>query len=284
VGAIDVHAVGASGRIRRCAGAASESAVLWHGWSDLSPWTAGKVTALASGSGGRGVYITAVIDGTPYMNEGLTEWRELLETCPLRLPVVDVAVPSALRGAVTSDSVAAYVLDADGVIWSSRATTPLNTPATGRFSVIAASMWARTDSVLLAATADSLQCRYWWAGMREFRWRDLPLNTAGRSITDIACTSLAAKRVEVFVLCDDGSIWQSSLRLAQEGTIDWSTWVRLPPPPGHATAIAACQFDRRDGAIIAATSDGEIHFAEHGIEVIKTGLSRRSQWSRVGAC
>jgi serine/threonine protein kinase len=284
VGAIDVHAVDSSGRIRRCAGAAGESAVLWHGWSDLSPWTGGKVTALASGSSGRGVYITAVIDGIPRMNEGLTEWRELLETCPLRLPVADVAVSSALRGAVTSDSVAAYVLDADGVIWSSRATTPLNTPAIGRFSVIAASMWARTDSVLLAATADSLQCRYWWAGMREFRWRELPLNTAGRSITDIACTSLAAKRVEVFVLCDDGSIWQSSLRLAQEGTIDWSTWARLPAPPGHATAIAACQFDQRDGAIIAATSDGEIHFAEHGIEVLKTGLSRRSQWSLVGAC
>jgi len=91
--------------------------VLWHGWSDLSPWTGGKVTALASGSSGRGVYITAVIDGIPCMNEGLTEWRELLETSPLRLPVVDVAVPSALRGAVASDSVAAYVLDADGVIW-----------------------------------------------------------------------------------------------------------------------------------------------------------------------
>jgi serine/threonine protein kinase len=283
VGEIDVHAVDSSGRIRRCAGAATESMVLWHGWSDLSPQVTGKVTALASGSSGRGVYITAVIDGIPCMNEGLTEWRELLETCPLRLPVVDVAVPSVLRGAVASDSVAAYVLDADGVIWSSRAATPLNTPATGRFSVIAASMWARTESVLLAATADSLQCRFWWAGMREFRWRALPLNTAGRSITDIACTSLAAKRVEVFVLCDDGSIWHSSLRLAQEGTIDWSTWDRLPPPPGHATAIAACQFDRRDGAIIAATSDGQIHFAEHGIEVLKTGLSRRSQWSPVGA-
>ena len=138
VGAIDVHAVDSSGRIRRCAGAASESAVLWHGWGDLSPRTGGKVTALASGSSGRGVYITAVIDGIPCMNEGLTEWRELLETCPLRLPVVDVAVPSALRGAVTSDSVAAYVLDADGVIWSSRATAPLNTPAIGRFNVIAA--------------------------------------------------------------------------------------------------------------------------------------------------
>jgi hypothetical protein len=117
--------------------------------------------------------------------------------------------------------------------------------------------------------------------MREFRWRPVPLDAAGRSITDIACASLAAKRIEAFVLFDDGSIWQSSVRLAQEGMLDWSTWVRLPPPAGHVTAIATCQFDRRDGVIIAATSDGEIHFAAHGIEVLKTGLSRWSQWSRV---
>jgi hypothetical protein len=280
-GAIDIHAVNSSGRIRRCAGAASESALLWHGWADLPPRTTGKVTALASGSNGRGVYITAVIDGIPCMNEGLTKWRELLETCPLRLPVADVAVPSAPSGAVNFDSVTAYVLDDNGVIWSSRATTPLNTPAEGQFNVIGSCMWGRTDPVLLAATADSIQCRYWWAGTREFRWRPLPLDAAGRSITDIACASLAAKRIEAFVLRDDGSIWQSSLRLAQEGMLDWSTWVRLPLPPGHVTAIAACQFDRRDAAIIAATSDGEIHCAGHRIEVIKTGISRWSQWSRV---
>jgi hypothetical protein len=280
-GAIDIHAVNSSGRIRCCAGAASEAALFWHGWADLPPWTTGKVTALASGSNGRGVYITAVIDGIPCMNEGLTEWRELLETCPLRLPVADVAVPSAPRGAVNFDSVTAYVLDDNGVIWSSRATTPLNTPAEGQFNVIASCMWGRTDPVLLAATADSIQCRYWWAGTREFRWRHLPLDAPGRSITDIACSSLAAKRIEAFVLRDDGSIWQSSVRLAQEGMLDWSTWVRLPLSPGHVTAIAACQFDQRDGAIIAATSDGQIHCAHHGIEVIKTGLSRWSQWSRV---
>jgi len=280
-GAIDIHAVNSSGRIRRCAGAANESAPLWHGWGDLPPWTTGKVTALASGSNGRGVYVTAVIDGIPRMNEGMAEWRELLETCPLRLPVADVAVPSAPTGAVNSDSVTAYVLDGNGVIWSSRAATPLNTPATGQFSVIASCTWGRTDPVLLAATADSIQCRYWWAGTREFRWRHLPLDAAGRSITDIACVSLAAKRIEAFVLCDDGSIWQSSLRLAQEGTLDWSNWARLPLPPGHVTAIATCQFDLRDGAIVAATSDGEIHFAEYGIEVIRTGLSQWSQWSQV---
>jgi hypothetical protein len=159
--------------------------------------------------------------------------------------------------------------------------TPLNTPTAGQFNVIAACAWGRTDSVLLAATADSVQCRYWWPGTREFRWRQLPLDTAGQSITDIACTSLAAKRIEAFVLRDDASIWHSSLRLAQEGTIDWSTWVRLPLPPGHVTAIAACQFDQLDGAVIAATSDGGIHLAVHEIEVIKTGLSRWSQWSRV---
>src|SRR6202034_1065839 len=63
VGAIDVHAVKSMGQIRRCAGAASESAPLWHGWGDLPPSTTGKVTVLASGSSGRGVYIAAVIDG-----------------------------------------------------------------------------------------------------------------------------------------------------------------------------------------------------------------------------
>ena len=280
-GAIDIHVVNSSGHIRRCAGTVSESALRWHEWGDLPPWTTGKVTALASGSNRRGVYVTAVIDGIPCMNEGLTEWRELLATYPLRLPVADVAVPSVPRGAVNFDSVTAYVLDDNGVIWSSRATTPLNTPAMGQFSVIASCTWDRTDPVLLAATADTVQCRYWWAGMREFRWRHLPLDAAGRSITDIACTSLAAKRIETFVLFDDGSIWQSSLRLAQEGMLDWSTWARLPLPPGHVTAIATCQLDLRDGAIIAATSDGEIHFAGHGIEVVKTGLSRWSQWSRV---
>jgi serine/threonine protein kinase len=285
-GVIDVHAVDSSGRIRRCAGSASESALLWPEWGDLPPWTTGKVTALASGSSGRGVYVTAVIDGIPCINEGLTGWRELLGTCPLRLPVADVAVPSAPRGAVNFDGVTAYVLDNDGVIWSSRATTPLNTPAAGqftagRFNVIASCTWGRTEPVLLAATADTVQCRYWWAGTREFRWRHLPVDTAGRSITDIACVSLAAKRIEAFVLYDDGSIWQSSVRLAQEGMLDWSIWARLPLPPGHVTAITACQFDVRDGAVIAATSDGEIHSAVHGIEVIKTGISRWSGWSRV---
>jgi hypothetical protein len=280
-GAIDVHAVNSSGRIRRCAGAAGNRAPQWDAWADLPPWTIGKVTALASGSNGRGVYVTAVIDSIPCMNEGLAEWRELLAAYPLRLPVADVAVPSTPTGAVSLDTVTAYVLDDSGVIWSSRAPTPLNTPTAGQFNVIAACAWGRTDSALLAATADSVQCRYWWPGTREFRWRQLPLDTAGRSITDIACTSLAAKRIEAFVLRDDAGIWHSSLRLAQEGTIDWSTWIRLPVPPGHVTAIAACQFDQRDGAVIAATSDGGIHFAVHEIDVIKTGLSRWSQWYRV---
>jgi hypothetical protein len=280
-GAIDIHAVHSSGRIRRCVGAVSESAQLWQGWEDLPPRATGKVTALASGSTGRGVYVTAVIDGIPYMNESLAEWRELLGTCPLRLPVAAAAVPSARMGGASLDSVTAYVLDDDGVIWSSRATTPLHTRAVGQFNVVASCIWGRTDPVLLAATADSLQCRYWWAGMREFRWRHLPLDVAGRSITDVACVSLAAKRIEALVLCDDGSIWHSSLRLAQEGALDWSVWRRLLHAPGHVTAIAACQFDRRDGAVIAATSDGEIYLAKYGIEVLKTGLTRWSQWFRV---
>jgi serine/threonine protein kinase len=280
-GGIDIHALSASGQIRCCALAGSESALLWHEWGDLPPWTTGKVTALASGSNEHGVYVTAVIDGIPYMNERLTEWRELLATTPLRLPVADAAVPSAPKGAANSDGVTAYVLDSDGIIWSNRAATPLNTPAARQFRVIASCAWGRTDPVLLAATPDDLQCRFWWAGTREFRWRHVPLDTAGRSITDIACASLAAKRIEAFVLHDDGGIWHSSLRLAQEGTLDWSTWSRLPPPPGHVTAIAACQFDHRDGAVVAATSDGAIYFAVHGIEVIKTGLSRWSQWARV---
>jgi len=283
VGTIDVHAVDSGGRIRRCAGAASEAAVYWHEWADLPPWTAGKVTALASGSNGRGVYITAAIDGIPCMNEGLTGWRELLGAFPLRLPVVDVAIPSAPRGAADFDSVRVYALDDGGVIWSDRATTPLNIPAAGQFNVIAACTWGRTDPVLLAAAADTVQCRYWWAGTREFRWRHLPLAVTARSVTDIACASLAAKRIEAFVLCDGGSLWHSSLRLAQEGMLDWSTWVRLPVPRGHVTAIAACEFDRRDGAIIAATSDGRIHLAQYGIEVIRTGLSRLSQWCPVPA-
>jgi hypothetical protein len=41
--------------------------------------------------------------------------------------------------------------------------------------------------------------------------------------------------------------------------IDWSTWARLPLPPGQVTAITACQFDLRDGALIAVTSDGLAH-------------------------
>lgn len=280
-GIIDVHTVNSAGRIRRCAGAASESALVWHGWGDLPPETDGRVTALASGSNERGVYLTAVIDGIPCMNEGLTGWRELLGAFPLRLPVVDVAIPSAPRGTADFDSVRVYALDDGGVIWSDRVTTPLNTPAADQFNVIAACTWGRTDPVLLAAAAGTIQCRYWWAGTREFRWRHLPLDAAARSVTDIACASLAAKRIEAFVLCDDGSIWHSSLRLAQEGMLDWSIWVRLPVPRGHVTAIAACEFDRRDGAIIAATSDGGIHLAKYGIEVIRTGLSRLSQWCRV---
>ncbi len=163
------------------------------------------VTALASGSNSHGVYVTAVIDGIPRINEGLTEWRELLASSPLRLPVADVAIPSAPKGAVNFDGVPVYVLDDDGVIWSTRSPTPLNTPvggqfAAGQFHLIASCTWDRTNPVLLAATADTIQCRFWWAGTREFRWRLLPLDPAGRSITDIACTSLAGKRIEVFVL------------------------------------------------------------------------------------
>jgi serine/threonine protein kinase len=282
-GVIDIHAVNSSGRVRRRTAAASESALSWPGWDDLPPPTTANVTALASGSSGRGVYVTAVIDGVPYMNEGLTEWRELLGTCPLRLPVADVAIPSAPSGTASLDIVTAYVLDDSGVVWSSRSATPLSTQAEGRFTAIASCAWGRTDQVLLAATARAVKCRYWWAGAREFRWRHVPLDAAGRSITDIACTSLAAKRIEAFVLGDDGGIWHSSLRLVQEGTLDWSTWVRLPLLPGRVTAIAACQFDRRDGAIIAATSDGAIHFAAYSIEVIGTGLSRLSHWSLVPA-
>ncbi len=231
-GIIDVHTLNSAGRIRRCVGAASQSALVWHGWGDLPPETTGDVTALASGSNERGVYLTAVIDGIPYMNEGLTGWRELLGAFPLRLPVADVAIPSAPRGAADFDSVRVYALDDGGVIWSDRATTPLNTPAVDPFNVIAACTWGRTDPVLLAAAADTVQCRYWWAGTREFRWRHLPLDATARPVTDIACASLAAKRIEAFVLCDDSGIWHSSLRLAQEGMLDWSTWVRLPVPRG----------------------------------------------------
>jgi serine/threonine-protein kinase len=285
-GVIDIHAVGTAGRIRRCAGAAAGPAPRWQGWDDLPPWTGGEVTALASGSTGHGVYVTAVVDGIPCMNEGLTEWREMLGTSPLRLPVADVALSSSPLGAASFDNVTAYVLDDDGLIWSSHAATPLGTPPAGqfvmgRFAVIASCAWGRTHPVLLAATADSVHCRYWWGGTREFRWRHLPIDATDRSITGIACTSLAAKRIEVFVLFDDGSIWQSTLRLAQEGTLDWSTWARLPAPPGQVTAIATCQLDLRDGAIVAATRDGEIHFGVYGIEVIKTGLSRWPQWSQL---
>jgi len=60
---------------------------------------------LPPASNGRGVYVTAVIDGIPCMNEGLAEWRELLAAYPLRLPVADVAVTSAPRGAVSLDTV-----------------------------------------------------------------------------------------------------------------------------------------------------------------------------------
>lgn len=286
VGAVDIHAVNASGQIRGCAVAVGESALLRHEWGDLPPRATGEVTALASAGSGRGVYVVAVIDGIPCVNEGLTGWRELLGSLPLRLPVADVAVPSAPMGAGDPGGVTAYVVDSGGVIWSSRAPAPLSPPpagkfATGRFTVIAACTWGKTDPVLLAATADDIQCRYWWAGEREFRWRHLPLTAGGRSITDIACLSLAAKRIEAFVLRDDGSIWHSSLRLVQEGTLDWSTWARLPVPPGHVTAIAACQFDRRDGAIIAATRDGGVYFATTAIEVIKTGLASSPQWSRM---
>ena len=285
-GGIDIHAVHPGGRIRRCAGAAGEPAPRWDGWADLPPRTTGEVTALASGSDGHGVYVTAVIDGVPCVNEGLAEWRELLGTCPLRLPAADVAVPSAARGAVNADGVTAYVLDSGGAIWSSRAAKPLDPPAagrfvTGRFNLIASCRWGRTDPVLLAATAQTVQCRYWWAGAREFRWRQLPLDAAGRSIAGIACTSLAAMRIEAFVLYDDGAIWHSSLRLAQEGVLDWSTWTALPPPPGRVAAVAACQFDRRDGALVAATGDGELHLATYGIEVTRTGLAQWSRWSRV---
>jgi hypothetical protein len=284
-GVVDIHAVDSSGRVRG-GGTAGGPALFWRGWGDLPPWVTGKVTALASGSGKRGVYVTAVIDGIPCMNEGLTEWRELLETCPLKLPVADIAVPSAPGGAADFDGLTVYALDDGGAIWSNRAATALDPPPAsqypaGQFTVIASCTWGRTYPVLLAATDDAVQCRYWWAGTREFRWRHLPVDAAGRPVTDIACASLAAERIEAFVLCADGSIWQSSLRLAQEGTLDWSLWVRLPPPPGRVTAIATCQFDLREGAIIAATSDGDIHFAVYGIEVIKTGISRWSRWSRV---
>jgi hypothetical protein len=294
-GVVDVHVADSAGRVRGCAGTsagtstgtstgtASGSALLWHGWGDLPPRTTGKVIALAAGNSGHGVYVTAVIDGIPCVNEGMTSWRALFGTCPLRLPAADIAVPSAPRGAAGPGGVTAYALDDDGVVWSSRAATPLSTPSTGPFSAIAACAWGRTDPgpVLLAATADSVQCRYWWAGTREFRWRHLPLDAAGRSVADVACVSLAARRLEAFVLYDDGSVWHSSLRLAQEAVLDWSTWTRLPLPPGRVTAIAACQFDQRDGALVAATSDGAIHCATHGIEVAKIGLSRWSRWSRV---
>jgi hypothetical protein len=284
-GAIDLHAVTPGGRIRRLAGAANEADLLWQGWDDLTPATTGQVTALGSGSSGRGVYVTAVIDGIPFINEGLTEWRELLEAYPLRLPAAGVTVPSASRGAADDAGVTAYVLDGHGIIWSSRATMPLNAPGSdqftsGRFSAIASCSWGRTDPVLLAASGESVQCRYWWAGTHEFRWRRLPLDAAG-PVTGIACASLAAKRIEAFTLCDDGSIRHSSLRLAQEGTLDWSVWLTFPPPPGHVTAIATCQFDHREAALIAATSDGEIHCAQYGIEVLKTGLARWSRWSRL---
>lgn len=286
-GVIDVHAVNPAGQVRRCAGAAGGAGPRWGAWDDLPPWTTGKVTALASASCQQGVYVAAVIDGVPFMNEGLAGWREILGSSPLRLPVADVAIPSAPAGAVSPfDGVTAYVLDDDGAIWSSRAPLPLPAPAagqfaTGRFGAIAACAWDRSNPVLLAATADAVWCRYWWAGTREFRWWQLPLNTAGPPITDVACVSLAAKRVEAFVLYADGGIWHSSLRLAQEGTLDWSTWVTLLVPPGQVTAISACQFGPRDGAVVAVTGDGELYFSAHAIQVTRTGLSRWSAWSRV---
>jgi hypothetical protein len=164
------------------------------------------------------------------VNEGMTGWRALLGACPLRLPVADIAVASAARGAADAGGVTAYALDDDGLVWSSRAAAPLNPPAAGPFSAIAACGWGRTDPgpVLLAAAADAVQCRYWRAGTREFRWWHLPVDAAGRSVADVACVSLAARRMEAFVLYDDGSVWHSSVRLAQEAVLDWSTWARVP--------------------------------------------------------
>ncbi|HEY0937746.1 MAG TPA: serine/threonine-protein kinase [Trebonia sp.] len=280
-GLLDVYAADPAGQTRRRIGTADGDFWSWHFQGDLPPAT-GKIAALAATSNREQMKISAVMDGSVCVSEGLRDWLRLEAALP-GLTVTDLAAASAPAGTPNASSGQTYWLGSDGQVWRADARTPLPVPAPGPFHAIASSMWGKTDldQVLLVATDTDVHCRYWWAGAREYRWRGVPANMAGRPVTDLAGAALAARRVEVFALAGDGSVWQSTFRIILDGILDWSNWVYVPTPPGQVTAIAACQLDWSHGALVAATSDGAVHFGEYEIDVTRTSLSRWSQWAPV---
>jgi hypothetical protein len=279
-GILEVCAVNAAGRFRCCSGTEDGPSRTWSAWADLPLPAFGTITAVSAAPAGGVLKVAVVVNGVAHLRENPGEWRELPAAATHGLPVADIAIPSGLAGPSGAASVRAYVLDDDGHVWASDGVRTLAVPVTGHLTAIATATWGKPNPVLLATAEEDIVCRFWWPGAREMRLHRVPGAGSGPA-ADLACASLAANRIEVFVLGDDGRIWASTFRNVQDGRVDWSNWTALPLPSGRVAKIATCQFGHCEGTIIATTDDGVIHHAQYEIEVSRMGHAAWSAWSPV---
>jgi hypothetical protein len=281
-GALEVCAVNAAGRLRHCRGMEDGRSRKWEAWTDFPLPAFGKVTAISAAHAGESLKVGVVVDGVAYLREDLGEWRELPGAAMHGLLVRDVAVTSCRAGASSFASVRAYVLDDEGHVWASDGARTLAVPVTGHLTAIATAIWGKPDPVLLACAEEDIVCRFWWPGDRDMRLHRVPGAGPG-PVVDLASASLAANRIEVFVLGADGRIWASTFRNVHDGQVDWSNWTAVSLPPGRVAVIAACRLGHCEGAIIATTDDGAIYQAQYEIEVSRTGHAAWTPWSQVPA-
>jgi hypothetical protein len=279
VGSLEVCAVNAVGRLRYCCGTKDGRARRWAAWADVPLPAFGKVMAISAAHAAEGLRVGVVVSGVAYLTEGPGKWLELKGAAPHGLLVRDVAVTSGWAGASGFASVRAYVLDDEGHVWASDGERALAVPVTGHLTAIATAIWGKPDPALLACGEEDIVCGYWWPGDLNMRLRRVPGGGPGPFV-DLACASLAANRIEVFVLGADGRIWASTFRNILNDQVNWTA---LALPPGRVVQIAACPFGSCQGAIIAATDDGGIYQAQYEIEVARTGHAAWTQWSAVPA-
>jgi hypothetical protein len=273
----------------------------------------GQVTAIAAGSYRRGVRVLiAVADGAPYLKEwqedrgtwlSWADWRPLPGDGPLAPgPVVDACVASPVSGELN-----VLTLDTAGHVRHRRAGRDgrddwedVALPGGLTATAIAAASHQERRLTLAAATSGNggVQVRPWHHNNGWGTWLDLgrpplpglargqggPVTGRGLAITDIACSSLGPGHLVVFVLDEDGGIWQRSW--SERARSAWSDWVAAPAPGGGVTAIAAAPRGGPRQAVAALTpgarsADGGTGYTPLYAEVSwdAVGVSRWSGWS-----
>jgi hypothetical protein len=255
----DVLALDGAGRLRHRGFQRDGADKEWRWWSwEEVPAPGGEVTAISV----EGEIITAVADGVPRIAvRNHWRWRPLGGFPGPALPMRDVAVLAPR----------AVALDADGHVLLKQ--SPLDGPAewqlirSGPMTTMAARHDGRRGDTLITADGTDVVCASWHDDEESLHWdQRIPL---GRPIADVACAPVRPGHLVIFALDIAGRIWRGSEPFSSP------RWTRVTGPSGRVTAIAATGCSGTRVVLLAATGNGETHYAEQEL----SGSGRRKSWS-----